>query len=167
MHVLTLDLDEAGPERPRSGAFASARALALFVENPSSNEAYAPGNEHAVVLALTDDELADGVPEVEGWADWEESSDVEPDDKGRTLEVVPIQVPIGGGDRIPEATRTELARLAANLPGRVGGHPLWIQSEERGAGEFVLQCDERLASINLGDMGRLYVFTDTAFWQCY
>jgi hypothetical protein len=190
MHVLTLDLEQVGSERPRQGAFKEARALALFIKNPGYNEAYEPGNKDAVVLPLSEEDLKQGVPEVEGWELWEESSDASFDDPGRALVVVEIGIPIGMGSRVPEATREEIRKLSASAPGQVGGYPSWIQEdpfdgwgfedsyeeemedggEGRGPfdpGEFVLQLDERLAGVNLGDMGLLYVFTNTAFWQCH
>lgn len=36
-----------------------------------------------------------------------------------------------------------------------------------GGGGFLLQLDEAFCPINLGDQGVMYVFGDTAFWQCY
>jgi hypothetical protein len=29
-----------------------------------------------------------------------------------------------------------------------------------------MQFDERFVDVNLGDKGRMYVYADTAFWQC-
>ena len=60
----------------------------------------------------------------------------------------------------------ELRSAIYNLPGRVGGEPLWLQSEEDG-GSFLFQFDEALVPMNLGDCGIMYVFDDTAYWQCH
>lgn len=49
----------------------------------------------------------------------------------------------------------------------LGGQPLWLQSDEHHA-PFIGQFDEQLApDLNLGDSGVMYLFEDTAFWQCY
>ncbi len=47
-----------------------------------------------------------------------------------------------------------------------GGQPMWLQYPEH-EGHFVLQFDESFIDINLGDAGVMYVFADTAFWQCH
>ena len=184
MHVLTIDLDQLEDARPTSGGFEDARALALFLRSPGYNEAWEPGNDWVRVLPLTDEDLANGVPDVTDWDLWEESNDAPEAGDGRTLEVVPILLPQNMGDDVPTATREAIRKLAYGLPGEAGGYPEYIQDDpmmyawdgeddEGGEGggtapdEFVLQFDERLAGVNLGDMGMMYVFTNTAFWQCY
>lgn len=46
------------------------------------------------------------------------------------------------------------------------GPPMWLQ-DEACFGEFLMQFDEQFVYMNLGDMGIMYVFADTAFWQCH
>ncbi len=53
-----------------------------------------------------------------------------------------------------------------NLPAYIGGEPIWIQAPEYD-GFFIMQFSEQFIDMNLGDSGEMYVFTDTAFWQCY
>ena len=53
------------------------------------------------------------------------------------------------------------------MPGRALGFPIWLQGDEDSGGEFLFQFDEALAYTNLGDSGVMYVFDDTAFWQCH
>ncbi len=52
------------------------------------------------------------------------------------------------------------------MPARVFGPPLWLQDDEGGDG-FVMQLDEGLVDVNLGDGGIMYAFADDAFWQCH
>ncbi len=46
----------------------------------------------------------------------------------------------------------------------VGGSPRYLQ-EDGGSQGFVLQLNESLVSLNLGDSGELYMFTSWAMWQ--
>lgn len=39
--------------------------------------------------------------------------------------------------------------------------------EEQHGGALIAQFDRSFVDINLGDMGVMYVFEDTAFWQCH
>lgn len=49
----------------------------------------------------------------------------------------------------------------------VGGKPIWYQGEEYSSETFICQFDERfIEEINLGGDGIMYVFEQTAFWQC-
>ena len=65
--------------------------------------------------------------------------------------------------RVPRrALRSAIYRASA----RAGGSPIWLQGDEHEGG-FLLQFDKEFASINLGDCGIMYVFTDTQFWQCH
>ena len=61
-----------------------------------------------------------------------------------------------------EALRSKLFEL----PAYVGGSPIWLQREEHW-GFFIMQFSEAFVNVNLGDLGEMYVFFDTAFWQCY
>ena len=48
------------------------------------------------------------------------------------------------------------------------GGPLWLQEGDEGVDPgFVMQFDEGLCSINLGDMGVMYVFDSGITWQCH
>ncbi len=188
MHAITLDLTQMGHERPTKGRFKKARALALFVKNLDDNEAWEPYNDWVKVLALTDKEIAQGVPDVDGWELWEERADAD-DDPGNVVEIVAVPIPQNMGDTVAQNTRDAIHKLAGGLPGDIGDYPNYIQDDpwmdmgyddedfeddednESGAldepGEYVFQFDERLVYMNLGDMGMMYVFTNTAFWQCY
>lgn len=47
-----------------------------------------------------------------------------------------------------------------------GGSAIWLQGNEYD-GEIIMQFDNCLVDMNLGDGGIMYVFKDTAFWQCH
>ncbi len=82
------------------------------------------------------------------------------------VELIPIEVPA----TIWKATDGPSGRLASalfSLPALLLGEPMWIQEPELVASRFVMQFDADLVSINLGDNGIMYVFENTAFWQCY
>jgi hypothetical protein len=61
----------------------------------------------------------------------------------------------------------KLAGLLVGHPGYVMGEAITIQGDgdDVGPGRFVMQLDDSFG-INLGDAGRLYVFTGGATWDC-
>ncbi|MFZ6184394.1 ankyrin repeat domain-containing protein [Nannocystis pusilla] len=157
-HVLTLDLREHPYHCPPG-----VRALALFISSPMEHEAYAPHNDHTRVLLLTDADLERGEH--------------------------PLPAALVGVETVaPASVRRE---NAAGMGERelykhsfIGGDPIWLQGDEsddieydedddggdgaRPPHSFVLQFDESFISeLNLGDMGIMYVFTDTAWFQCH
>lgn len=151
-HVLTLDAAEVPAAR---AAFPEASALALYVSEPKSNEAFEPYTEQVAVLPLDAADLARGaaVPTVL-------------DLPLAGLRCTTVEVPA-------EALRPDapghraLYRALCALPARAGGPPAWLQrggEDEREDG-FVLQFDARFAPLAMGDQGVFYVFEDTAFWQ--
>jgi hypothetical protein len=141
--VLVVDAEDA-PSLPRTrGA-----AVAIFARDEAINEASRPHSQQTAVLWLTEEEL-------------EASRSAK---EGRAIAVEHVEVP----NNVWTGRKPELSSLRKKLlssPGRVGGEPLWLQGREYN-GNFVLQVDTRLISMNLGDDGILYVFADTAFWQC-
>lgn len=48
-----------------------------------------------------------------------------------------------------------------------GGTPRFIQSDDGPSPDFVLQFDERLIPLNLGDSGALYMYTTWAMWESH
>jgi hypothetical protein len=149
-HVLTLDLDLAPELRRRAPALESARAMALFISSRNENEAYTPENDETEIVALSAEELAAGH-----------------DEEGGSFAVYALDVPAAVfGDTEKGTPLGELRSALWKLHGRALGEPFWLQSDEW-FGDLLLQFDEGLAFINLGDSGVMYVFDDTAFWQCY
>jgi hypothetical protein len=139
-HILTIDLEEV-PELARPGV----RALSLYASDPEHGDAW-----DAARLV----EVPAGTPA--------------PSD-GTPLSVVPIEVPFAIFDEAAKRDdpRTkEIGGLVFNRPGYVLGEPMFIQEPEDG-GTFVMQLAERVADLNLGDSGSLYVFESGSFMQCY
>lgn len=151
-HLFTLDLREMPELRAQLGG---AAAYAFFINDAMDNEAYSPGNAECVGLLL--DEAALALGEYEGEAE------VEGRAAGVSLRRVEVPSAVWGAQ---EGELRELRSMIYRAHARALGEPLWLQSEEHW-GQLVLQLDEAFASINLGDMGVMYVFDDTAFWQCH
>jgi len=148
-HMFTLDLDTMPELKAMLGEF---RTLSLFVANPELNEAYSPDNGETEVVLLTDEER--------------EQESVVPEDAPTIGEAwfEPVRV------EVPPSVwfgSTELKKQIYRMGARVLGPPQWLQGEEGGGGAFVMQFDESFVSINLGDMGLMYVFDDAAWWQCH
>ncbi|MEM9071200.1 MAG: BRCT domain-containing protein [Myxococcota bacterium] len=149
-HLFTLDLQTMPLLAKR---FGTARTMSVFCATPGNNEAYEPYNGFTAVVFSTPEQVAEGAlapPEGTNVAG------------ERGFEPVAIQVPTdvwhGNGE-----LRTQLFRQGA----RVLGQEQWVQGDEGGGGQFVMQFDESFVGINLGDSGVMYVYADTAFWQCY
>jgi hypothetical protein len=150
--LLSLDL-EALPEL-RHGR-PEAAAVALYLSSNEENAAYTPYNKESAVIWLTRDE-------VEAWAPQRAA------DPGEAIVIEAVEVPSAAlSSSEDDSALYELHRLIYALPGRALGAPIWLQGDEDSGGEFLFQFDEALASTNLGDCGVMYVFDDTAFWQCH
>ncbi|WAS91357.1 hypothetical protein [Nannocystis punicea] len=164
-HLLTIDLEALPGLKP---IFPRTRAVALFVSDAVHHQAWAPGTDHVAIVRLTEKDLqrrplaqppARPVAEAQGF------------------EVVPVKVPAATFDddlieRLDDEEDEEaqdlgeLRKAVYALHARALGEPLWLQSPEP-AGRFVLQLDEAFLRMNLGDAGVLFVFEDTAFFQCH
>ncbi len=174
-HVLTIDLKD----HPAIVA-QRFRALALFINSPMKNEAYTPGNDHTTVILLTEDDLQKGVPA------WPEGLD-----KKEALRAGRLRF-----ESAAELTRKKLYQesFAGDDPIWLQGDESDEDYDDYGDDSdddsddvsdddsddsaadprqhiphiFVLQFDERLIrGINLGDAGIMYVYSDSAWWQCH
>jgi len=163
-HVVTLavgDLPGLG-----DGTEPETEAVAVFVADPRFNEAWTPDSGDTEVVALTATELERGPYEGELPAGERGS--------GELFEAVPVEVPVeifrdpytrGPEERDPVVER--LRDAVYQSPGRAGGEPVWLREAQYTEGDFLFQFDEQFADINLGDMGVMYVFRETAFWQSH
>jgi antitoxin component YwqK of YwqJK toxin-antitoxin module len=155
-HILSLDL--------RSMPLLAAsfpedvKVISLYVANPDVNSAYTVDTNETRILELREEDLKKGVFEAEEY---------EPYDAVVTMHIVELKVPtaIFAADVTNEDIRG-IKNDLFNAPGYVLGEPIWIQ-EEVYCDYFIMQFSEGLVDINLGDSGTMYVFKDTAFWQCY
>lgn len=155
-HMFTLDLETT--PRLKARFKDEVRAVSLFLRNPQHNSAWSPGNSETFVHFVMNDDTSE-------WSD--ELPKGHEAATGFTVEEVEVPVKawtVGyGEDPELEAIRTEVYRQHAWVG---GGGPIWLQSEEH-FGMPVMQFDEGFIYTNLGDCGVMYVFTDTAFWQCH
>lgn len=154
-HLVTIDVASA----PSLQRLEGVRAVALFCHSPPHNEAYRPGNSWTEVMLLSDEDVARGPYEGplpagrdEAVAVIAEALEVPSDCFGAAT----------GTDAELEAIKAALYQSSAWS----GPSPLWLQEPEH-FGDFLFQFDERFVHMNLGDSGVMYVFSDTAFWQCH
>ncbi|MCI5054715.1 MAG: hypothetical protein MRY83_01335 [Flavobacteriales bacterium] len=162
-HLLTIDLKDV-PEIAKSYD-KDVRAVSLYLAEPSYNEAYQPYNKWSKIVPIKEADIESkkfSAPEFKAHA--EESG----------LEIFEIEVPsvifFSSDDYdIGAELEDELQEIRDRLyraPGYVSGNAMWLQAPEHG-GNFLMQFDEQLVDVNLGDTGIMYVFSDTAFWQCH
>ena len=176
-HVLTLDLQDHPTFGPKG-----VRALALFITSPSEHEAYAPRNRDARVLLLSEDDLR------KGEAPWpDELADEERLPSGSlrfesaaTLTEEELRARSFVGP-IPLWLQDDESELFGDEDDDYAGEDDDYAGEDDDEGDdeaddprpeaprrFVLQFGEELVpGLNLGDMGIMYVFAETAWFQCH
>jgi hypothetical protein len=116
-----------------------AGAISVFVSTAMSHKAFGPDSEHSAVLALKPERL--------------DGRETPPD--GEVVEVLDEHPLV-----LEQQDTLESPMVFA------GGNPRWLQAPQY-MSLFVAQVDEDIVDINLGDCGTLYVFADTAFFQCH
>lgn len=158
-HLLTLDLDEM-PEL-KIDALTNARAVALFIGDRIENEAFEPHTSETILIALSQDDIEQGEPA---------SVLRESTEPASSYQIIPVNVPESIFDEPEEyddeENPLEQLRNAVFSASYAAGKPIWLQNDEYN-GHFLLQFDEAFIDMNLGDAGVMYVFADTAFWQCH
>ena len=161
-HMFTIDLEQAPSMK---GTFEDGvGAFALYVHSPDYNEAWEPGNDQTEIRYIEKSEIEDGP--------YDGDLPAGADRQARAIDVSEVDVPKEifaydpYGDELPkslEEIRTNVYQSSA----WGGGTPMWLQAPQPGGGLFLMQFDESFAYMNLGDMGIMYIFSDTAFWQCH
>ena len=163
-HMLTLDLETTPAIRERAPD--GARTVSLFVHDPDFNEAWNPYSADAKVVFATDEEVDRGPFDGELPAGEEET--------GVGFGVTEVDIPLEvfrepetiGGEELGISIE-ELRHAVFESPAYAGGSPIWLQADESPSDNFIMQFDEQFVPMNLGDMGVMYVFAETAFWQCH
>lgn len=159
-HAITLDLSST--PRLKAQFPANTAAVAVFVSSLDFNEAFEPGTDETAVLLLTDQDLARGVNAGAGPAnDESESSTFVAHEVMLPIEVFAEDI----HERDEDDPVYELNEALCEFS-MAGGKPIWLQGVDHD-GEIILQFDDSLVDMNLGDGGVMYVFRDTAFWQCH
>jgi uncharacterized protein YwqG len=155
-HLLTIDLDDM--PKLKTDTLANARAVALFISDRIDNGAYEPHTPETVLIALSQDDIDQGEP----------SETLRESDQASGYRLTPVKVPesiFDEPEEYDEENPLEQLRNAVFSASYAAGKPIWLQSDEYD-GHFLLQFDEAFIDMNLGDAGVMYVFADTAFWQC-
>ncbi len=161
-HLITLDVSQT-PDLARK-LDEDTKAIAVFVSNLYENEAFEPNTEESRVIELTKQDIMYGVGE------WEPDDDERECSKPQSFTCHELKVPeeLFSESLFERPQKDPLVVLynAISRYGMAGGSPMWIQGAEHD-GQFLLQFSESLVTTNLGDAGEMYVFSDTAFWQCH
>lgn len=162
-HVFTLDLNTV-PELKKNFP-EDVVAFSLFLSSFMFNEAYAPMNKETATLLLTKKDLESGE---NNWiAPSEDDFDI-PESSSFICHEVKLPSEVFDHDIYEREETDPVYILGDNLCQFtiVGGEPIWLQGAEYSE-NIVIQFDEDFIDINLGDGGVMYVFKDTAFWQCH
>ena len=140
--VLSLDLKFIPELQPM---FPGVRAICLYVDRPRQ------GFDGAAVIRLSAEECKIGIS------------------GGRNFEATRVLVPAEVFEENPPGSDLDCLRQhICEAPGRALGRPLFLQQEISHDDEmgFVLQADTLFSGLHLGESGKLYLFSDDAFWEC-
>ena len=162
-HAITIDLrliPKVGHSFPDGVV-----AVSLFVNDLMDNPSYEPMSKEVKVITLKQEDLDSGVNQ------WEPVKD---DDfmivDACSFDVHEIEVPVDiFNEEIYEREESDpILKLSEDIGSCsfAGGKPIWIQGAQYDK-NIIMQFDESLVDMNLGDGGCMYVFEDTAFWQCH
>ncbi|MCS6796280.1 MAG: toxin-antitoxin system YwqK family antitoxin [Raineya sp.] len=147
-HIFTLDIRTMPLLAKR--VLQDTIAISFFVFEPEYNEAYEPFNNQTAILFLKENDIQQTKKETDSY----------------TFQITELQVPNEIFDYECNEEAAEIRKKVFQAPCYVLGEPIWLQDEQH-QGNFILQFDETFGGVNLGDGGVMYVFEDTAFWQCY
>ena len=117
---------------------------------------------------LTQAEVDRGVGEPPEGLEATDLDDLDEDEGPSTFRCheLPVPVEVFAGDELLDRDEDDpVVQLSYEIGNCVGGKPQWIQGEDHD-GVLLFQFDEDIVEMNLGDAGLMYVFADTAFWQC-
>jgi hypothetical protein len=160
-HVVTLDIGAINVLK-NNQALEGYRAVALFLSDARFHEAWEAGTEHARVLLLTEDEVAQGELPLPAHAE------VEP---GEALGIEVVEIPeVLYGLEAAQLSAAQKELAAALQEGwAIADGPDFIQSDDQAPEDqaFLFQFDERHLDVNLGDCGAMYVYATTAFSQSH
>ena len=159
-HAITLDLSSVPKLKARFPE--KVAAVALFVSSLDDNQAFEPGNEETAIVLLSEQHLANGADDPAG--------PVNEDSESSTFVAHEVALPVEVfAEDIHEREEDDpvlgLSEALCQFS-MAGGKPIWLQGPEHQGG-IILQFDDSLVDMNLGDGGVMYVFGDTAFWQCH
>ena len=161
-HAVTLDL-ETTPKLKEH--FPGYRAISLFISDRVEHEIDGPNNKDATLVRITQEDIEEGINENSP----EHNTDFgEPKSQSFTCHEIEIPIEVFHPEVRGLVEENPLLNLATRIYDQsyAAGVPLWLQGVEF-KGTFLLQFDEMLVDMNLGDGGIMYVFKETAFFQCH
>jgi len=161
-HLFTLDLNDVPDLRKHFPD--DARAFSLFITDIINHEAYGPGNDETEILSLTENQISKGE---NGKAPAYDESFRSPEEN--TFVCHEVLLPAEIFDEIDdyEELNDSILEVLESIEWTIaGGKPIWLQYKEH-TDDVLVQFDEGFLDINLGDGGVMYVFPDTAFFQCH
>ncbi len=158
-HAITVDLDSVPDMKPLFPE--TTKAFALFVSSLEINDAFEPNTSETALVLLNESDIAKGLGKLEKSEENEYESTTFIPHKVELPEEVFSEDIYGFDDENPLYQLYGLVERFA----MVGGKPLWLQGAEYD-GEILLQFNDDFVDMNMGDSGVMYVFKDTAFWQC-
>ncbi len=155
-HALSIDLEDI-PDF-KFNVPEGTRAISLFVSDLDENMAFDPGTSQTSVLCLTEDEVAQGVVHSNS-----ASREMGPVSIRYSTQKVQAELFVGQFDSTDGLNI--LKQQLSSFFGFGGYVPLWLQDPESRDG-YLFQFKEGLVDMHLGREGSMYVFNDSAFWQC-
>ena len=157
-HIVTLDLKTMPALAKRIGK-EGIRAVSLFIQHSDMlGVGLNPGSGKSAIEFLTEEDLKKGVYK---------NKAIKPIEELKSFTITEIKVPVSVFTESPR--NYDIKRIRGQLygaPAYVLGEAMWIQEPEWW-GDFIMQFSNWFAQINLGDNGKMYVFTGAALWQCY
>ena len=158
-HVWTLDLNDM-PLLQKN--YPDKRAISLYISDYVDNEAYSPDTSETKVLFLSQKDIDERELDIDSVNTMVENS----------ITITPINIPKGLLEEDISTTDKESwqAMLYSGIynTNYASGSPIWMQGDEYGSDYFICQFDNSLEKedeLNIA-YGIMYVFEDTAFWQC-
>ena len=161
-HLFTLDLNDT--EDLKKYFPMNTRAISLFISDIIHNEAFSPGNDQTKLLKLTDADVSTGC--ITAGPEYDEDFRSPEESTFAVHEILfPAEVfeNFDCYDDLSQPIQDVLDNLEWTI---AGGKPIWLQGKEH-HDDVLVQFDELFVDINLGDGGVMYVYEDTAFWQCH
>ena len=150
-----IDLSET-PEL-KHGKLSNARAIAVFIKDKIDNQAYEPLTNEVSIRILSEQDIQQG------------EYSPQQTDAATAYQLVPFVVPdfVFKEFYLLSTQEKEIKQAWDHIwSAYIGGQATWIQNEEY-EGQFIGQLSDLTDELNLGDNGVLYIFANTAFWQCH
>jgi len=154
-HIITLDFYDF-PHLLKE--YPNKRAVSLYISDYMDNEAYEENTSETKVIFLSQSDIDSK----------KLNRHIDESNKVTGINIQRIKIPKGLFDEKIQknAWQDELYKYLYNL-NYVGSCPIWMQGDD-GGNNFICQFDESIFlsfDINFAG-GIMYLFDDTAFWQC-